>query len=263
MDRPQDWIVPQWPAPAHVQAVFTTRAGGVSQGPFDSFNVGAYVRDDPGHVQANRDRLSRIIGARPVFMRQVHGHHVLKLEEQAPGELVADASVTRTHRLACTVLAADCLSVLLTDRHGCAVAAAHAGWRGLAGQGGRGVLDSVVNSLRAALPPGQHELLAWLGPCIGPQSFEVGTEVRQAFVDAGLDVTSTFLPGAAAGKWFADLPALARQSLLRAGVAEVHGNDGTPAWCTFLQESRFFSHRRDAVRLGSSGRMAACIWLAD
>lgn len=260
MSFPSSWLVPQWPAPSHIGAVCTTREGGVSHPPLDTFNLGAYVNDDPAHVQANRAMLARCSGATPVFLRQVHGTHVQVLDENTPGEQVADASLTVHAGVACTALAADCLPVLLTDRQGLVVAAAHAGWRGLAGQNGAGVLDAAVRAMRQALPDGEHEILAWLGPCIGHRQFEVGDEVRQAFAEAGLDVSMFFQAGAQSGKWMANLSALARQSLLRAGVAEVHGNDGTTAWCTVEQASLFFSYRRDTVRLGGSGRMAACIW---
>lgn len=257
---PSDWLVPQWPAPEHVRAVCTTRAGGVSQGPFESFNLGAYVGDDPDHVQENRHRLEQAIGARPVYMRQVHGSDVLMLDAQTQNELEADASLTAATGLACAVMAADCLPVLLTSVQGSLVAAAHAGWRGLAGVNGLSVLDATVMALRSALPADDQAIIAWLGPCIGPGQFEVGDEVRGAFVDAGLDPDRTFVPGAAPGKWMADLAGLARQTLLRAGVQQVYGNDSSPAWCTATQASRFFSHRRDTVRLGGSGRMAAFVW---
>lgn len=258
---PSSWIVPQWPAPGHVRAVFTSREGGVSAPPFDSFNLGDHVRDHPGHVQSNRATLARAIGARPVFLQQVHGTHVLALDDRTADGEQADACLTAQTGLACTVMVADCLPVLLTDPQGRVVAAAHAGWRGLSGAAGVGVLESTVRAMRELLAR-EHEadLMAWLGPCIGPGHFEVGDEVRQAFAEAGLDVSCTFRTGDRPGKWMADLAGLARQCLRRAGVSAVYGNDGSPPWCTVQQASRFFSHRRDAGRLGSTGRMAACIW---
>ncbi|MFP5466369.1 MAG: peptidoglycan editing factor PgeF [Gammaproteobacteria bacterium] len=261
MHWPTSWIVPQWPAPGHVRAVVTSREGGVSAPPFDTFNLGDHVRDDPGHVQSNRAALARFMAARPVFLQQVHGTQVLVLENRVADGEQADACLTTEAGLACTVMVADCLPVLLTDPQGQVVAAAHAGWRGLAGVGGAGVLETAAQAMREVLAREKaSDLMAWLGPCIGPDHFEVGDEVRQAFADAGLDVASTFRRGDRPGKWMADLAGLARQSLGRAGVTAVYGNDGSPPWCTVHQASRFFSHRRDAGRFGSTGRMAACIW---
>ena len=254
-----DWLVPQWPAPAHVHAVHTTRAGGVSRAPYDSLNLGDHVADDAQAVAVNRQRLAQALGATPVFMRQVHGTDVAALT-QPSASLVADACLGTTPGVACTVMVADCLPVLFTDRAGTVVAGAHAGWRGLAGTQGRGVLESTVEALRAALATrdagaGTGELLAWLGPCIGPQAFEVGDEVRAAFEAHDAQAVHCFAPHGV-GKWLADLPGLARQRLAALGLASVHGNDGSAAWCTVGNASRFFSHRRDRV----SGRMAACIW---
>ena len=260
-----DGIVPDWPAPAGVRALFTTRAGGVSVGPFDSLNLGDHVRDDPQAVAVNRQRLADVIGARPVFLQQVHGTDVAVLDGRTADGTVADACVTAEAAVACTVMVADCLPVLFTDRAGSVVAAAHAGWRGLAA----GVLEQChaafraeVQRLRPALSAPQvvADTLAWLGPCIGPQAFEVGDEVREAFVAWRPEAAACFAAQPAAGKHLADLPRLARLRLQAMGITAVYGNDGAPAWCTVTQASRFFSHRRDAVRLGSSGRMAACIW---
>jgi len=262
---PADWIVPDWPAPAGVRALFTTRAGGVSVPPFDSFNLGEHVRDDPLAVAVNRQRLASVLGARPVFLQQVHGTGVAVLDGRTPDGTVADACVTTEAAVACTVMAADCLPVLFTDRAGTAVAAAHAGWRGLAA----GVLEQChgafcarVQRLHPASSVAQvaADTTAWLGPCIGPQAFEVGDEVREAFVAWRPEAAACFAALPAAGKHLAHLPQLARLRLQAMGITAVYGNDGSPAWCTVTQASRFFSHRRDAVRLGSSGRMAACIW---
>ena len=259
---PPSWLVPDWPAPAHVHALFTTREGGVSSVPFDTFNLGAYVRDDPDHVLANRRLLGAITGARHVFLHQVHGVAVADLDADPPQETEADACLTTKRGIACTIMVADCLPVVLTDRQGHFVATAHAGGRGLAVDGEPGVLAATVSAVLDRIPDtAVGDLLAWLGPCIGPGHFEVGGEVRDAFERAGFDVGPTFVPSATPGKWMANLPALARQQLLGLGVTSIHGNDGTPAWCTVAQPSRYFSHRRDAARLGSSGRMAACIWL--
>ena len=270
MPVPDDWLVPNWPAPRHVHALFTTRAGGVSSAPFDSFNLGDHVRDDPAAVANNRERLRHLLDARPVFLQQVHGTAVTLLETQTPDGTVADACVTSQPGVACTVMVADCLPVLFTDHDGTVVAAAHAGWRGLAGadQTGQGVLETCWAAVIAAMQTRQPGLtreqgaaktLAWLGPCIGPEAFEVGEDVRAAFVGWRAEAAGCFRPLPVVGKYLANLPQLARLRLQALGVHQVYGNDGTPPWCTVTQASRFFSHRRDAVRLGSTGRMAACI----
>lgn len=247
-----DWITPQWPAPASVRAVCTTRAGGRSAAPYDSLNLGDHVGDDALAVGANRAVLAQALGAHPVFLKQVHSHGVLMLDAHTPQGSKADACLTRERGVACTIMVADCLPLLFTDAQGSFVAAAHAGWRGLAGQGGLGVLES----LHAALDRPARELMAWLGPCIGPQAFEVGDEVRAVFEAQDPRAALCFTPLETPGKWRADLQALARQRLTRLGITQIYGNDGTPSWCTVTQTSRFFSHRRDRV----SGRLAACIW---
>jgi YfiH family protein len=198
--------------------------------------------------------------ARPVFLSQVHGARVEVLGAASRDGVQADACLAAEAGLACTIMVADCLPVLFSNRSGSVVAAAHAGWRGLAGTDGVGVLESTVAALRAAQAASgdrtESEWLVWLGPCIGPQAFEVGAEVRQAFVAQDGRAQNLFRPHAQ-GKWLADLPGLARLRLAQLGVNQVFGNDGSQAWCTFSQSSRFFSHRRDRV----SGRLAACIWL--
>jgi YfiH family protein len=255
-----DWLQPQWPAPARVQALCTSRNGGSSGGTYDSLNLGDHVGDAPAAVADNRATLAKVLGVRPVFLSQVHGVAVAALTPNSPDRQVADAAITRQTGVACTIMVADCLPVLLTDLQGRRVAAAHAGWRGLAGAGGQGVLESTCRAFRAPAPDGigvvATEIIAWLGPCIGPQAFEVGDEVRQAFVAHHPAAADMFAAGAP-GKWWANLAGLARQRLAVLGVQQVFGNDGSPAWCTVSQPSRFFSHRRDRV----SGRMAACIWL--
>ncbi len=247
-----DWLAPDWPAPAHVHAVCTTRAGGHSAPPYDSLNLGDHVGDDALAVARNRAALAQALGARPVFLQQVHGWGVLTLDARTPQGSQADACLTREPGLACTIMVADCLPLLFTDIQGSVVAAAHAGWRGLAGQGGQGVIESVYTALGVPAP----ELLVWLGPCIGPQAFEVGEEVRAVFEAQDARAANCFTPGATAGKWLADLQALARLRLAGLGITRIYGNDGTPSWCTVMHPSRFFSHRRDRV----SGRLAACIW---
>jgi polyphenol oxidase len=244
--------------PAGVGAWMSTRAGGHSAAPWDSFNLGDHVGDAPDHVQANRQLLADTLGVRPVFLRQVHGTDAIELDPGTPDGAVADACFTFEHGLACTIMVADCLPVLFWDAQGRWVAAAHAGWRGLAGQEGVGVLESLWVNLNArGATPAQTRV--WLGPCIGPAAFEVGPEVRRVFVTQQPEVASAFRPGRG-DRWLADLPALARSRLRRMGLVEVLGNDGSPDWCTASRPVPFFSHRRDAVLLGSTGRMAACIW---
>ena len=266
-----DWLVPDWPAPAHVRAVFTTRSGGVSPAPFDSFNLGDHVNDNADNVAANRLLLADALQAQPVYLRQVHGTAVLPLTPGRGQEVVAptaDACVTEHPGQVCTIMVADCLPVLFTTRDGSVVGAAHAGWRGLC----NGVLEATleeINKLRHnsigfnASKNIANDVLAWLGPAIGPTAFEVGAEVRQAFLDASADPlqTDALFVSQDHGKYLANLSALARQRLVNAGIPHVFGNDGSLPWCTVSNPSHYFSHRRDAVRLGSTGRMAACIWL--
>lgn len=265
-----DWLVPDWPAPPGVRAVFTSRAGGVSAPPYDSMNLGSHVGDLPDAVAANRALLEQATGTHAVFLNQVHGSAVLALDAATPDGESADACVTMQRRLACTIMVADCLPVLLATRDGRVVGAAHAGWRGLAGAGGdsaQGVVASTYAALRALAQTtgSDSDLLAWLGPCIGPSAFEVGPEVRVAF--------EAVQPGAAAcfvqsgpDKWLANLPALARLRLQALGVSQIYGNNGSLPWCTVSNPSRFFSHRRDASLgvgangLHTTGRMAVAIW---
>ncbi|MEO8013094.1 MAG: peptidoglycan editing factor PgeF [Polaromonas sp.] len=267
-----DWLVPDWPAPAGIKAVFTSRAGGVSAVPFDTMNLGSHVGDLPASVNANRELLKRATGAeRAVFLDQVHGARVELLDPDTPDGQSADACMTLHRQLACTVMVADCLPVLLASLDGTRVAAAHAGWRGLAGSGGaagQGVIESVFESFSA---PEQYrhaqaatKIIAWLGPCIGPAAFEVGQEVRAAFAARQPQAAHCFT-AIGPGKYLADLPALARLRLQALGVTQVYGNDGSAPWCTVGNPSRFFSHRRDTGitgnGFGTTGRMAACIWL--
>lgn len=256
---PADCLIPDWPAPANVRALCTTRVGGVSAAPYDSLNLGSHVGDGAAHVQRNRAILRQTLAVRPVFLNQVHGSEILELAPDTFDGAQADGACTRASGLACTIMVADCLPLLLCDTQGSQVAAVHAGWRGLAGVAGIGVVEQAVERFR---PPAlveyeqsAIELIAWLGPCIGPQAFEVGTDVRDAFVHAAPQAAQCFLP-LPGGKWLADLPALARQRLSQLGVTQVFGNDSSPPWCTVGNPLRFFSHRRDRV----SGRQAACIW---
>ena len=237
-----DWIVPDWPVPAGVKAFITTRAGGVSTGPCAGLNLGLRTPDDPLAVEANRRRLRAALPADPKWLRQVHGTDVVDADTLT-GIPEADAAVARAAGTVCAVLVADCIPILLADRAGLAVAVAHAGWRGLA----RGVLERTIE--RLARPPGT--LLAYLGPGIGPGAFEVGADVREAFLAGDAAAEAAFAPRSP-GKWMADLFLLARQRLARCGVGEVYGG----AWCTHSDPDRFYSYRRD----GATGRMAALIW---
>lgn len=237
-----DWIVPDWPAPDNVKALITTRAGGVSRAPFASMNLGLRTADDPQAVAANRQRLRACLPREPKWLRQVHGSAVAVADDPAAAP-EADAAVTWRPDTVCAVLVADCIPVLLADRAGSVVAIAHAGWRGLA----CGVIESAVQ--RMALAP--QELIAYLGPGIGPRAFEVGADVRDAFLARDAGAQAAFVPRAP-GKWLADLFWLARQALLRAGVTSVHGD----TLCTHSDPRRFFSYRRDRT----TGRMAALIW---
>ena len=245
------FIEPDWPAPANVFALSTTRQGGFSRPPFESFNLAHHVADDAASVAANRELLARALPAdtQLQWLNQVHGVRVAKAG-QGESYPEADASCSEEVGTACAVMTADCLPVLFCSRLGDRIAAAHAGWRGLLS----GVLEATVETLDA--PPG--ELLAWLGPAIGPGAFEVGAEVRDAFLAAqGADqqaITRCFQPSAGrAGHYLADLYALARIRLNAAGITAIYGGD----CCTFSDSQRFFSYRRD----GQTGRMASLILL--
>ena len=245
-----EYILPQWPAPANVHAATTTRSGGVSRGSFENLNMAAHVGDEPASVATNRQRLAEALSLpeKPHWLSQVHGTGVVSLDDGSIGLPEGDAGMTQEKGCVCVVLTADCLPVLFCDQAGTRVAAAHAGWRGLAA----GVLESTVKALGV---PGE-EILAWLGPAIGPQSFEVGEEVVQAFIKLNPEATSAFVPSADSGKeghWLADLYQLARIRLINAGVASVYGGD----FCTFEDQDRFYSFRRD----GKTGRMASLIWM--
>jgi polyphenol oxidase len=252
-----EFLAPDWPAPPRVHAACTTRLGGVSAAPYDALNLGDHVGDDPAAVAENRRRFGEALGARPVFLRQVHGSGVAVLSAATADGTEADACVATSPGLACTIMVADCLPVLFASSDGRAVAAAHAGWRGLAGAGGHGVLESACRALWHASGESAAHTLAWLGPCIGPDVFEVGPDVKAAFEAADAGAAAFFRPHGP-GKWLANLPGLARRRLQALGVARIHGNDGSTSWCTVSNPSRFFSHRRDR---GASGRLAAAVWL--
>lgn len=236
------WLVPDWPAPARVRACVTTRKGGVSAAPFDSFNLGDHVGDEPEAVAENRRRLQSSLGCEPAWLRQVHGVTVVPADPALTPE--GDASWTGRSGIACAILTADCLPVLFCDRAGTRVAAAHAGWRGLAD----GVLEATLDALAVA----PQRLLVWLGPAIGPAAFEVGPEVREAFLERHPQAATAFVSSRRPGHFMADLYRLARIRLAARGIEAVYGG----GFCTF-HDARFYSYRRSL----RTGRFASLVWL--
>ncbi len=249
-----EFIYPDWPAPANVKALQTTRNGGVSAVPYDTFNLGLHVGDDPVRVNRNRQSLAQFMPSEPVWLEQLHGVEVANAD-LAACRVIADASIARQRGSVCVVMTADCLPVLLCDEEGTVVAAVHAGWKGLAA----GVIEVTVRAMGVA----PQKLLAWFGPAIGPEAFEVGAEVREAFMAHDAEAASAFkstpspLKGEGGGegeKYLADIYLLGRQRLEALGVSRISG--GT--LCTYHQKDKFFSYRRDGV----TGRMGTFIWLA-
>ena len=258
--RQDAWFLPEWPAPARVRSLSTLRGGGVSDGEahrYASLNLATHVGDDPDAVRRNRDHLRAALPADPLWLHQVHGTKVIDADRTMSQDGVppeADAAVTRSAGRVLAVMTADCLPVLLADRAGTVVAVAHAGWRGLAA----GVIENTVRTMNVK----PDDIVAWLGPAIGPREYEVGSDVRDAFVFHDLVATDIAHADPAAidafelranGKYLADLYHLARRRLERVGVTDVHGGDA----CTYTERKRFFSFRRD----GKTGRMATLIWL--
>ena len=242
MDINAHCIVPDWPAPGHVHALVTTRAGGDSTGAYASMNLGLRTDDDQAAVAANRSRLQQVLPQAPRWLAQIHGSVVVDADALSDVPQ-ADASVARLPGTVCAIMIADCLPILITDTAGTCVGAAHAGWRGLA--------DGVIANTVARMAAPSADLMAWIGPGIGPDAFEVGDDVLQAFCTAAPERRVAFRP-LKPGKWLCDLPALARDALRRAGVARIYGGD----LCTYNDAQRFYSYRRDRV----TGRMAALIW---
>jgi polyphenol oxidase len=244
MSLKEHLIIPDWPAPANVKSLQTTRKGGISAAPYASLNLGSHVGDNPLVVNRNRMLLEPLLPSEPVWLNQVHGVTVTNVG-QAGCLPQADASVS-THRGAvCVVMTADCLPVLLCDEQGTVVGAAHAGWRGLCD----GVIEATVKEMN--VPPAT--LMAWLGPAIGPAAFEVGDEVRSAFVEKQAQAETAFVAGAN-GKWMADIYQLARLRLQALGVQRIYGG----GLCTYSEPERFYSYRRDGV----TGRMGTFVWLS-
>jgi len=241
-------VRPDWSTPANVRALLTTRRGGCSLAPYDGFNLGVHVGDEPGAVARNRAMLRELLPAEPLWLSQVHGCNVADADADADavhGVQVADATVARKPGRVCVVMTADCLPVLFCDDDGSVVAAAHAGWRGLAG----GVLEATIAKMAVA----PEKLGAWLGPAIGPDRFEVGSEVREVFVDQDPEAVQAFAAAPLPGKWMADLFMLARLRLQAAGVRRIEGG----GVCTVENRESFYSYRRDRC----TGRFASLVWL--
>jgi YfiH family protein len=245
-------LIPDWKGlPANVGALTTLRRGGISPAPYDDgcggggLNLGDHVGDAPEHVAHNRSLLNRLLPSTPTWLAQVHGTHVVDVTV-VQGVTEADAAISTQRGAACAIMTADCLPVLLCDTAGRVVGAAHAGWRGLV----EGVIENTVSAMRQA---GAVEITAWLGPAIGPQKFEVGREVREAFVARQPEAESAFLPALTEGKYLADIYALARQRLQALNIDKIYGGD----FCTVADRLRFYSYRRDKT----TGRMATLIWL--
>jgi YfiH family protein len=240
------FIKPNWPAPANVKALQTTRVGGLSQPPYANLNLGTHVNDDPLTVAINRQLLSPHLPSEPVWVNQVHGTRVVDAAQTDCLE-DADAAFTTHPDVVCVTMTADCLPVLLCDEAGTVVAAVHAGWRGLCD----GVIESAVNKMATD----NSKVLAWLGPAIGPQAFEVGDDVRQQFLQKDANAIHAFKPNG--NKWLCDIYTLAKQRLQRSGITQIYGGGVDEDFCTLTDEARFFSFRRDNV----TGRMASLIWL--
>ena len=239
----RQFIVPDWPAPANVHALSTMRGGGSGRGRYDSFNLATHVGDDAATVAANRRLLRQRLPVASRWLQQVHGTRCIDVDV-CGDDVEADAGFSRSADCACAVLTADCLPLLLCDDAGTVVAAAHAGWRGLAA----GVIEATAAAMRT---PGRN-LVAWLGPAIGPQAFEVGDDVRDAFLRTDAGAAAAFAAHGK-GKWLCDLYALARLRLARLGVERIGGG----GFCTYTEDERFFSFRRE----GATGRMATLVWL--
>jgi polyphenol oxidase len=241
MHKPE-FIIPDWPAPANVKALQTTRAGGISTGSYASLNLGDHVKDNPLHVAHNRQSLSPFLPTEPVWLQQVHGIRVIDASTSSCLE-TADASFSTRKEVVCVTMTADCLPVLLCDEAGTVVAAIHAGWRSLC--------DGVIEAAVEVMPGEASHLMAWLGPAIGPEAFEVGGEVRQQFILHDAQAEAAFRPHG--NKWLGDLYTIARQRLQSLGITRIYGGGR----CTYTEPESFFSFRRD----GDTGRMATFIWL--
>ena len=242
--------MPQWPAPAAVKALSTTRIGGCSQVPYDGFNLAEHVGDDQAAVAKNRYLLTEQLPAEPVWLKQVHSNRVVDAAA-AQTNCVADGSYTTQSKIVSVVMTADCLPVLACNRHGTGVAALHAGWRGLA----EGIIEQGIEKLMQTTRSHPEDMLIWLGPAIGPKVFEVGEEVREQFMRHNQTSKHSFIPAASPDKWLADVYKLAKLRLAQLGVENIYGGD----YCTYSQAERFFSYRRNGI----TGRMASMIWFVS
>lgn len=236
-------IQADWPAPLNIRAFTTTRNGGFSQGSWSSLNLGTNCGDNPQHVEKNRQSLLRLLPSEPPWLDQVHGTEVTGWEKAKGGRIEADAIVSNEAGQVCAVLTADCLPVIFCDKEGTQIAAAHAGWRGLAA----GVLEATVMAMDCK----SSDLMVWLGPAVGPRAFEVGRDVYDAFVSSNIENAIAFKPHR--DRWLADLYQLARLALARAGITQIYGG----VHCTYEEEDRFYSYRRE----GETGRLATVAWL--
>lgn len=250
MLKKSDFIIPNWPTPINVHSLQTTRNGGVSLAPYASLNLGSHVQDNPLHVAHNRQLLSQFVPSEPVWLNQVHGVNVI---DAATADCLpkADASFTTRQNVVCVTMTADCLPVLLCDSAGSVVASVHAGWRSLCD----GVIEATVAKMITANGVNARALMAWLGPAIGPNAFEVGEEVRAQFMQKDAQAELAF-KAIASGKWLANIYAIATQRLNNLGISQVYG--GQQQFCTVSDSANFFSFRRDK----DTGRMATLIWLS-
>lgn len=248
IDLNSPFICPQWPAPKQVKAFTSTRLGGVSQRPFTSLNLGAHVGDNAEAVAENRSRFAQSINMPDSlrWLNQVHGTQTVCLPSEVVGDLAADASYTKDEQQVCAVMTADCLPLLICNEQGTQVAAVHAGWRGLC----EGVIESCIAQFDRT-----DTLLVWLGPAIGAEAFEVGAEVKQAFMDKDKKAVMAFKASKHQGKWLADIYLLAKQRLTKLGINQIYGGE----FCTFEGEEYFFSYRRDQ----QTGRLASVIWIEE
>ena len=255
---------PEWPAPPFVRALMTTRHGGVSKAPWGELNLGLFSGDTENDVLRNRERVAQQMGVPAVYLRQVHGTQCITVDSLTPPNTEADVVCTSQTGVALAIMAADCLPILVCHPKAKWVAGAHAGWRGLAGHNGHGVVETLAQSANSSgLRP--QDCVVWLGPCIGPTAFEVGQDVFKAFEGLGptsSNGTDLFVQKTSA-KYMADLAGLARERLKLAGFQALYGNDSSLPWCTYRQASTYHSHRRDSVAKGGSGRMAAYVWITN
>lgn len=251
MLKSNHFIIPNWPAPTNVRALQTTRNSGISAAPYNSLNLGSHVNDNPTHVAHNRQLLCQFLPSEPVWLNQVHGINVVDVDNRdcLPD---ADASYTSRKNVVCVTMTADCLPILLCDQAGTVVASIHAGWRSLC----NGVIAATVKQMSVE----SNQLLAWFGPAIGPNAFEVGAEVREQFLVKDAKSVAAFKlkdENQKQDKWLVDIVQIATQRLNNLGITQIYGSGIDQDFCTFSQEEQFFSFRRD----GQTGRMATLIWL--